>query len=141
MNPNRDELGRFAEGPAVRAALLKLNATPRVKDAYGDEAITAPFPMVEARGLDKQIPSDEKWSNKKIPVNSLVVGVQDTVDPEKVTRFIRQGKISPMMDGGSSIKVVLRNGQHIIWDGHHRAVAAKLLGQATIHARVINLDS
>lgn len=82
-----------------------------------------------------------------IPIDRLK-GIQATVSRERVASFIddpdqvERGHRDPEHGGKVDYPIVVQKGEHLfLHDGHHRVIAAKLMGHASIDARLVRVES
>ena len=85
-----------------------------------------------------------KGVHEKISLSKLRASSQAYVDTSHLTKVLKrmekQGSTNVFGRGTTAPSVVKWKGEYILYDGHHRATAAKLLGEKEILAEVLDLD-
>ena len=163
--------GGAAASPAARAAtaLAALSRIPIDPDALeideGSQEIRNPLipPNTDMRSWTAQANEINALANRvmtplfgdgwptddsvAVPTTISVASIrtaQQLVDGNGVRGYIQRIAAGQGVTGraGSDMPVVYKiDGKHYIEDGNHRVVAAKLMGEQTIRARVIDLDN
>ena len=145
----RDPHGRWGEGGAgggektVDEALAYLHAQEVVgidgqpRPGGGGGGARVPFPeasKAEVKDIDKHISFDQhNLPEREVALKDLH-GIQPSVSRGKVEGLLKSG----LHEGKGDDKplAVERGGKVILWDGHHRATAASLLGKTHITVRM-----
>lgn len=142
---------KVAGDPKEMAKAKLLNLSPADKPGN----VEHPFPVVDrkkylaankAEGVKVGKLAD-KVKPSLVPLDQLS-GIQKSVNAERVADYIDKGGNAPegkRASGAGNLVdfplVVKRGGKLTLHDGHHRAIAKKLLGEKTIKARVVDLDA
>ena len=87
--------------------------------------------MAARKALFKQQPEEE------IPLHGMTV-TQKVVNTDKIAEGLHRGAATY---GHMPIDAVRYNGHMFVMNGHHRAVSAAARGDATLHARVLDLST
>jgi len=85
-----------------------------------------------------------KGVHEKISLSKLRASSQAYVDTSHLEKILKrmekQGSTDVFGRGDTAPSVVKWKGKYILYDGHHRVTAAKLLGETEILAEVLDLD-
>jgi hypothetical protein len=85
-----------------------------------------------------------KGVHEKVSLSKLRASSQAYVDTSHLTKILKrmekQGSTDVFGRGTTAPSVVKWKGEYILYDGHHRATAATLLGETDIIAEVLDLD-
>lgn len=148
-NPYHDEKGRFSTHesaktisvPNAKAALAKLSSIERVslsgtRSENGNYVASVLDKLDESFNLQKMLPESVDFNT----LRKEKVKISDLIDTQGIVKHSTlQEMILDPSKRRRAISVVEIEGKKYILDGHHRASAAKLLGEGTIEAAVYKL--
>jgi len=133
----------------TRVALRDLDGLPESATGHGR---AVPFPFIDRETVRHGFTNSE--INRAIesapcvttPIRGLYA-IQHSVRESRVAEYIQYpqlvepGATNPRTGVPVDRPIVLqRDGRRVIWDGHHRAVAAKLRGERSVCCRLVDLD-
>lgn len=133
--------------PKIAGALKKLSKLP--KEHHG---VSHGFPIAGPTYREHARLAGHHELQKKIadapivsvPIDSLWSNGQRSVRPERVEEYIAKPDTKPRVKSDHhpvDHPIVIRDrGKNIIYDGYHRSVSRKLLGDSHVNARYVNLD-
>lgn len=132
--------GQFAGSNGNNGVDAFIEALPNTEDpADGTIGKKPPFPHgfpMNDPGTVEDKPEGKPTSRHQVALKDLI-STQYTVDATKVKSIASRGKVS-----GKSITIIRTpDGKMFIYDGHHRATAARALGQQRIMANVYDIQS
>jgi len=125
----------------------------RLPESVTKHGVTHGMPVVDKGVVKRAHPNEE--INARIdsaPVRDVPIAdlhaIQYSVKPGRVLTFIDDpdavptGLHDPNHGGIVDAPIVIKQGgKKLLWDGHHRTVAAKLMGDKTIKARYVDFDA
>lgn len=138
-----DALEIDEDSQEIRNPLIPQNADMREWAAQANE-INALSHRVMTPLFGNNWPTDDSVAVPTTISVSSIRTAQSLVDGIGVRGYIQRIAAGQGVAGraGSDMPVVYKiDGKHYIEDGNHRVVAAKLMGESTIRARVVDLDN
>lgn len=91
-------------------------------------------PGLNEKIVKEALPQFHSWPTATISLDRVHAS-QDYVIPDKVNNFAAHPRL------GGLPKVVKHDGEHFVFDGHHRVAGAMVRGQKTMKVNLFNADS
>ena len=147
VHPVTSPLSAWAKQTASPAARAKARLAQLPESEHGT---AVPFPVVDGKEAFKARHTNAEINAAivaapivRVPLAGLAT-YQRSVKAPRVAAYIDGAAPHPTSKAGATptdVPVVIRDKDTLtIWDGNHRATAAKLLGESMMKARLVDFD-
>lgn len=110
------------------------------------EHLRSPFPVADVRKRGKSLAESldltqedlTRGTRETIPLNKIIMDDKAGMSDRQVLYFMQN---PALIEDATTPSILLRmpNGYYVVYDGHHRATAARMLGLPSIPANVIRI--